>query len=188
MSPELDQKLCTDYPEIFELVTKPASPPRMPIQLFHFECSDGWYPLIDQLCKALTADARALARDIENMEAQLMVTDRSNWHPWQLSHYTEENLQGKRSELSVALEQIPRAVQVKEKYAGLRFYVQGATEKQYQLIEFAETLSYRICECCGSMKDTRVYRLGWWRTLCPEHASAQYGAGELADYLEEVSC
>jgi hypothetical protein len=185
MSPELDAKLCSDYPEIFQDRNADL---RSTALVWGMECGDGWYPLIDELCRKLSSEVRALTRDIAHLEKQLKITDRTSWQPWQLELYTDENLEQRRQQLTQALNKIPRAVQVKEKFAGLRFYVRGATTEQYQLIEFAEALSYRICESCGSMKDTRVYRLGWWRTLCPEHAQAQYGADAVTDYLLEDSC
>jgi len=61
------------------------------------------------------------------------------------------------------------AVQVKEKFGGLRFYTQGASEAQYAVISFAETLSEYMCEKCGSTKDVGQTR-GWITTLCKECA------------------
>ena len=57
------------------------------------------------------------------------------------------------------------ASQVKEKFGGLRFYVESATERQYAVISFAEALSYYICEKCGSMDNIGITQ-GWLRTLC----------------------
>lgn len=43
-----------------------------------------------------------------------------------------------------------RVVQVKEKFGGLRFYVDGSTAEISQLIHQAEEQSYQICENCGT--------------------------------------
>lgn len=59
----------------------------------------------------------------------------------------------------------PVAVQVKEKYGTLRFYVNGANDKQDSYIAFAEYLSGSICETCGSTKDVSQTG-GWIRTRC----------------------
>ena len=59
------------------------------------------------------------------------------------------------------------AVQVKEKFGGLRFYINGGTDKQYEVIHFAENLSNSICEWCGTTKDVSQTE-GWVVTLCPE--------------------
>lgn len=62
---------------------------------------------------------------------------------------------------------VPVAVQVKEKFGGLRFYVNGGTETQDALIRFAESMSFRVCENCGATKDAQCRNTGGWlRTLC----------------------
>lgn len=61
--------------------------------------------------------------------------------------------------------QFPKITQIKEKYGGLRYYVNGASEYIYGMISFAEDLSYHICERCGSMEN--VYQTdGWIQTVC----------------------
>jgi hypothetical protein len=57
------------------------------------------------------------------------------------------------------------AVQVKEKYGGLRFYVDSADDVVLGMIDFAEHLSYRICESCGSTEGVKQSE-GWIKTLC----------------------
>ena len=57
------------------------------------------------------------------------------------------------------------ALQIKEKFGGLRFYIGGATEHQSGEISFAESMSYHICEKCGSTDD--VQQVGSWiKSLC----------------------
>jgi len=46
------------------------------------------------------------------------------------------------------------AVEVKEKFGGLRFYIDGAPEEIHGMIHFAEDLSYDVCEVCGNPKKT----------------------------------
>jgi hypothetical protein len=60
------------------------------------------------------------------------------------------------------------AVQVKEKFGGLRFYVDGGDEHTMAMIEFAESFSHNICAVCGNKGKTRG--VGWITTLCDEHA------------------
>ena len=62
-------------------------------------------------------------------------------------------------------------LQVKEKYAGLRFYVCGASERADKLISLYEEYSYHICEYCGEFwtAKERVNR-GWYKTLCDKHS------------------
>lgn len=58
--------------------------------------------------------------------------------------------------------------QVKEKFGGLRFYVDGATDEIYNLINKAESDSYRICEQCGAEAGGPKKIKGWVRTLCEQ--------------------
>jgi len=70
------------------------------------------------------------------------------------------------------------AVQVKEKYGGLRFYINGGNDYVDGLITFAERLSYMTCEQCGST-DGVTQTKGWVYTLCRQclfdRDMAQYG-------------
>ena len=73
--------------------------------------------------------------------------------------------------LSEKLEPIARktglyAVQVKEKFGGLRFYVEkNASDEAESAIDAAEEESFRICERCGAAGSTREYG-NWLSTLC----------------------
>jgi len=60
------------------------------------------------------------------------------------------------------------AVQVKEKYGGLRFYVDSIDDLVDGMIWLAEHMSYKICETCGSQKDVATGKDGYIRTLCKE--------------------
>ena len=59
------------------------------------------------------------------------------------------------------------ASQVKEKYGGLRFYVNSSSDEQDAQIRFAETLSYSICEVCGN--PGRANGSVWTTTRCDKH-------------------
>lgn len=58
-----------------------------------------------------------------------------------------------------------RATQVKEKFGGLRFYVDSATDQDYAAIYMAEWLSSCICEECGTNRDVTTAG-SYVRTLC----------------------
>lgn len=57
------------------------------------------------------------------------------------------------------------ATQVKEKFGGLRFYVQGSDDFIDGIIDLAESMSYRICSQCGNQSTPQKKR-GWVYTLC----------------------
>jgi RNA polymerase-binding transcription factor DksA len=58
------------------------------------------------------------------------------------------------------------AVQVKEKFGGLRYYVQNAPDEIDDMISEAENASYTICETCGKPGEPR--KGGWLKTLCDD--------------------
>lgn len=63
-----------------------------------------------------------------------------------------------------------QAVQVKEKYGGLRFYVTHEPDEIAELIDNAEKASYKTCEITG--EHGRLCRKGgWYKTLCRKEAS-----------------
>lgn len=96
----------------------------------------------------------------------------------------EEGWIGLIDELSKKLEEINNkytdfedriyAVQVKQKFGGLRFYcwsTENIRKEDYELkdklIEQAESASYTVCEMCSSPA-TKTTRGGWIMTLCEE--------------------
>ena len=72
--------------------------------------------------------------------------------------------------LSKAINEIEpevRVLQVKEKFGGLRFYIDGyKDDKVYQLIKKAESESYITCEDCGSKENVSLGGKWWVKTLC----------------------
>lgn len=110
MTPEKTQALITKYPKLY-------------LPNFWFECSDGWYELIDQL-----------SSDIQN---------HSNENKVELVHVS----------------------QVKEKFGGLRFYLNLEDEHIYHLIQTAENKSLTTCEYCG-LPAERKSNKGWITTMC----------------------
>jgi hypothetical protein len=57
-----------------------------------------------------------------------------------------------------------KAIQVKEKFGTLRFYMSGETDEMYKLISDAEDASAKTCEYCGEPGSLRTK--GWCFTLC----------------------
>jgi hypothetical protein len=58
-------------------------------------------------------------------------------------------------------------LQVKEKFGGLRFYINEGTDEIHNRIIEAERKSYTICEITGKPGELRK-DIGWYRTLCGE--------------------
>lgn len=161
MNEQLDQQLCAKYPEIFR--DRRASMDRTAM-CWGFECGDGWYALIDELCAELMRPVNQARDDVRHTEHALQFTEtqpgvaKSRYTPKKLAEY-----QAKLAELEA---HIPVAMQVKEKFGTLRFYVDTCTDEQFAVIHFAESLSARICEDCGTTNTAKTYRNGWHRTRC----------------------
>jgi len=87
---------------------------------------------------------------------------------WELSEKLEPLIQ-KWVEENPNEEQwkLPRAVQVKEKFGALRFYMSTETPGMSEAITTAEGKSATICEECGNPGVRRFG--GWIRTLCDHH-------------------
>jgi len=74
----------------------------------------------------------------------------------------------KLSKELIKVSYICEASQVKEKFGGLRFYVDNCNIKGNNLIRKYEDKSYHICEECGE-KGVLRQDLPWIRTLCLKH-------------------
>lgn len=70
-------------------------------------------------------------------------------------------------EKSIAAGWDKQICQVKEKFGGLRFYINSAPDEVHKLIREAENKSLEICEVCGNPGKQR--NGGWIKTLCEEH-------------------
>lgn len=134
MNKQLDETLCQKYPKIFR---DRSGDPRQTLMCFGFECSDGWFGIIDSLCNTI----------------QSHVNWKRNSEPF--NTLSDEEF----DEIHQTV-----AVQVKEKWGGLRFYANNTDDYIRGAIDIAETMSYRTCEICSSPGKTR--QGGWVRTLC----------------------
>jgi hypothetical protein len=162
MRKNLDEALCAKYPLIFKDRNENM---RHTAMCWGFECGDGWYNIIDILCGKLTSDYRNAKSRYE------FIKDKVGQPKWSGSKelITQEQIDEAKVRLDEEALRVPVASQVKEKFGGLRFYVQAATDKHYNYISFAESMSYRTCEECGAPGKT--YTDGWHRTMCDIHAA-----------------
>jgi hypothetical protein len=60
-----------------------------------------------------------------------------------------------------------RIFDVKEKFGGLRFYINNGSKEIFNRIERAEIESTTICEVCGEPGKLRNH--SWIKTLCDTH-------------------
>ena len=128
MNQELTNTLFERYPKIF---SNRNGDLKESLMFFGFECRDGWFDLIDSLCR--------------NIQNYIDWTNRK----------------------SVVVQQIV-AIQVKEKFGGLRFYYSGGDDHINGIVSMACAMSTQICEVCGNKGSVRGG--GWISTLCDQHA------------------
>lgn len=64
---------------------------------------------------------------------------------------------------------MPVAVQVKEKFGGLRFYVHSASKEMFKRIHEAEAASLCCCEICGAAAEVHRSSTGYVHAACEQH-------------------
>lgn len=179
MNSKLDAALVKKYPKIF---SERFGDPKQTLMCWGFECGDGWYNIIDVLCGKIqeTIDHHNNHRK-SNLEFNQMLEDSKHgdfrtfneFYYWVNSDERKEQLMNDLKD-AIPREELPTynqvtASQVKEKFGELRFYVDNATPEIYNYIAFAEAMSHKTCEICGS--PGKLYTKGWHKTLCEIHAS-----------------
>ena len=121
---------------------------KFPEMFFDDRCdisiSKGWHSIVSALCATIY------------------------WHyDWQRktrARLLEDNPHGHKIPNAV---EFPKIQQVKEKFGGLRFYLDGADDYTNGAITMAESWAARTCEQCGAPGQRRSG--GWIRTLCDTH-------------------
>jgi len=78
-----------------------------------------------------------------------------------------------------------QVTQVKEKYGGLRFYINGASREVHDEISAAERKSQEICEICGNPGELCTTG-GWYNTFCETCRPSNFMTCK--DYNEKYSC
>lgn len=59
--------------------------------------------------------------------------------------------------------------QVKEKFAGLRFYYSGGDDSIEGMVDMAEHICWDTCQNCGSNENVERVGEGWLTTLCDSY-------------------
>jgi len=174
MRKELTEKLLKDYKELYIDHTSPLSESLMS---FGFEVGDGWYGIIDSLSRCIKFHVENNIRHEillrKNMSIRrIFVGLRHLWNPWRnIKEYMRL-----RKPLDMDAMQV-HAIQVKEKFGGMRFYIGGSSDEVFGMITMAEAMSFVTCEQCGNPGSLH-HRGGWLKTVCTECAvSLEYIKG-----------
>ena len=151
MKKELEDKLFKKYPKIFKQRKDPMTQTAM---CWGISTDDGWYTIIDCLC--------------DNMQ-YIIDEGIKTYHYYPFGRFIGGLFSNAKLVGRWKTEKVPQveAIQVKEKFGGLRFYYTGGSERTSELIHFVESLSYRVCETCGSTKDV-TQTTGWIYSICQE--------------------
>lgn len=112
----------------------------------YFEHQDGWLDIIEELANKLEPLIEKCLRE----RVTPCVARIKNFK--QVPYFEEYDY--------------PHAIQVKEKFGTLRFYMSHATDEMYKLREEAELKSSETCELCGKPGHRR--NTAWISTLCEE--------------------
>jgi len=148
MNEELEKQLSEKYPILYRYTNEESIP-----MAFGFECGDGWYDLIDELSEKIEQYNRKEIHQNFIQRVRHWISRKIKWLWW----------------VDIKEKYPVTALQIKEKFGGLRFYIGGAPKYIHDLISKAEADSYTICEWCGSKKNTETKASSghyWIRTLC----------------------
>jgi hypothetical protein len=185
MDTNLQRKLLNKYPEFFshtkqkiyigekpmiEEVKDLAKQKEIvePIQ-FGMEVGNGWYLILDTLMANIKWHLENENRNRDN-EFQY------KWM-WKLQAYLRRKHYKKKKLFAFAewlynkaprKKQTPITVsvnQIKEKFGGLCFYYSGGDKVIEGMVDYAQSLSYRTCETCGTTNNVGRTR-GWVYTCC----------------------
>ena len=156
MRKELDEKLCEKYPLIFR---DRHTDPSKTCMYWGFDCGDGWYNILETMCANIQGH-------INNRLEAIEWTRKWNARVNDPDHEWTAIFERKERPVPEPVEQVV-AIQVKEKFGGLRFYYNGGDEYIDGVVAMAESMSYRTCEVCGAPGTLSGDR--WVRTLCEEH-------------------
>lgn len=148
MKKELEDELFAIKPEWFDRNSRTSC------MCFGFAVGDGWFQLLKSLLLCLKNQCENLERSrqwaLDNPEK---AAEYEYYKP-----FLDPNWTNPYNNFDVG--------QVKEKFAGLRFYYSGGDNYAAGAVSLAESLSYHICEGCGKPGSLRTD--GWNKTECDE--------------------
>jgi len=161
MNQKIDEQLCKKYPKIFAQRGLPMNQTAM---CWGFQCGDGWYTLINSLCFLIQAhidgDEERVTR-LNEWRKKHRVLSFLHWVHYPLYRAFDRTLPKEIRKCNQV-----EATTVKEKFGGLRFYVNGGDRATEAYIHFAEFLSNSVCEDCGATIGV-TQTSGWVYTRCP---------------------
>ena len=166
MRDELDEALCAKYPLIFR---DRHAPMQVTAMCWGIGVGDGWYNIIDVLCGHLYNEywsAKSRYEYIKDKLDQPTYGFKPDGDPVG-KIITQELIDEAKVRMEEEAAKVPVAVQVKEKFGALRFYINAGSDEIFKKIHSYENQSYETCETCGEKGELRL--VGWYKTLCNKH-------------------
>jgi hypothetical protein len=190
MNEELQEKLYTDFPELFQEHKMDMSQTCM---CWGLDCGDGWEPIIRHMCEVLNSKSAAAIRkkDAYPYQDKLEVWLHNKCRMIErLLHIPHGTLYQARYDKYKKFKGFGvKFTQIKEKFGTLRVYhdvynlytpeevedvdteVLKTAYERYcgyvnGVLSFAEQLSEHTCEKDG--KPGKLNTKGWWKTLCAD--------------------
>jgi len=154
---QLFEELAKSYPELMQKSTIGE----------HLGVDDGWFNIINALCSCIYSKL---------YQAKSRLAGATEYPRDDGGAYLQETTAAVEAEL----EALPEIVQIKEKYGTLRFYVHNGSDRVYDLIDFAETMSETTCEVCGKPGEAD-HGSGWVKTHCIDHRHPEKNSKMQAD-------
>lgn len=181
MKKELEQNLFAKFPLLYADKDESIS---FSLMRFGFCVGDGWYNLIYDLSMKLEAEIKELKKTIKDpacKQCSCLLTEHfgsSTPNPGKCMAIKKKFGSKEKPPKNYYAcpcdkfkDSYPRAVQVKEKFGGLRFYMSLTNDKISELIREAEKKSVTICEECG--ESGQIRNGSWIRCLCDSCCSKE---------------
>jgi hypothetical protein len=192
MEKKLANKLIKKYPDLFEVDEKNPTP----YSQRGIECNKGWYGLLDNALSLIDIHVKnpdwkeerwfklknwynrifwnnifyPIGRFLftRNIPVMCSAEEAIKYKPrWNRYHKFQKFFCAQPKYVKPKTNPVVRIAQIKEKFGGLRVYIDGNDDYIRGVISLAEKLSYSICEDCGTNHNVTQNKKGWIRSLCP---------------------
>jgi hypothetical protein len=170
MRTELQHKLINKYPTLFGLEGKSF------FRHGGIDCGDGWYKLLDKTLFLIDFYAKNPEPEKERFYQIKTWYNKIFWNnllfhvvklfPEKIYRIFFKYLSAEPRYVMPKAPLKVNILQIKEKFAGLRLYVDSGEPYIDGVIRLAESFSYGVCEKCGTNEGVSQNKEGWNKTLC----------------------
>lgn len=169
MKNHIDRYLVLKYPKLF---VNRYSSIKTTAMSWGFDVDDGWFWLIDNLCNSIQSytDNNSKRWRIKNKITRAFFEVFKHQRLYSkfkfIRHFLHILYEKSEKEEYESICQVT-VDQVKEKFGGLRFYYSGGDDIIHGMVWLAESMSYDICEICGSTENIGKTK-GWIKVICED--------------------